>query len=97
MFMCNCFCLKLPDVTQNFLQFQKKTVPNGVAKPKLGAAGRTAARNRLAAIKAAMRDKMKHDGAAECTHQEKLPDVEKVVFEGGFFRIESPVKTFAGG
>ncbi|XP_021155878.2 disks large-associated protein 5 isoform X1 [Columba livia] len=75
---------------------KKKTVPNGVAKPKLGAAGRTAARNRLAAIKAAMRDKMKHDGAAECTHQEKLPDVEKVVFEGGFFRIESPVKTFAG-
>ncbi|NXW82575.1 DLGP5 protein, partial [Alopecoenas beccarii] len=75
---------------------KKKTLPNGVAKPKLGAAGRTAARNRLAAIKAAMRDKMKHDGAAECTHQEKLPDVEKVVFEGGFFRIESPVKTFAG-
>ncbi|OPJ81267.1 disks large-associated protein 5 [Patagioenas fasciata monilis] len=96
MFMCNCFCSKLPDVIQTSLQFQKKTVPNGVAKPKLGAAGRTAARNRLAAIKAAMRDKMKHDGAAECTHQETLPDIEKVVFEGGFFRIESPVKTFAG-
>ncbi|NWX08133.1 DLGP5 protein, partial [Caloenas nicobarica] len=75
---------------------KKKTIPNGAAKPKLGAAGRTAARNRLAAIKAAMRDKMKHDGAAECTRQEKLPDVEKVVFEGGFFRIESPMKTFAG-
>ncbi|NWS59810.1 DLGP5 protein, partial [Chunga burmeisteri] len=73
---------------------KKKTVPNGVCKPKLGAAGRTAARNRLAAVKAAMRDKMKHDGAADCTHEEKLPEVEKVVFEAGFFRIESPVKTF---
>ncbi|KFP89942.1 Disks large-associated protein 5, partial [Apaloderma vittatum] len=71
---------------------KKTTVPNAVSKPKLGAAGRTAARNRLAAIKAAMRDKMKHDGAVDCTHQEKLPEVEKVVFEAGFFRIESPVK-----
>ncbi|XP_076201833.1 disks large-associated protein 5 [Aptenodytes patagonicus] len=75
---------------------KKKTIPNGVSKPKLGAAGRTAARSRLAAIKAAMRDKMKHDGAADCTHQEKLPEVENVVFEAGFFRIESPVKTFPG-
>ncbi|NWH64155.1 DLGP5 protein, partial [Geococcyx californianus] len=68
---------------------KKKAVPNGVSKPKGEAAGRTAARNRLAAIKAAMRDKMKQDGAADCT-----PEVEKVVFEGGFFRIESPAKTF---
>ncbi|NXI69496.1 DLGP5 protein, partial [Anseranas semipalmata] len=75
---------------------KKKAVPNGVSKPKLGAAGRTAARNRLAAIKAAMRDKMKHDGAADCTHKDKPPEVEKVVFEAGFFRIESPVKTFPG-
>ncbi|KAM6360066.1 disks large-associated protein 5 isoform 2-T2 [Alca torda] len=75
---------------------KKKTIPNGVSKPKLGAAGRTAARNRLAAIKAAMRDKMKHDRDDDCTHQEKLPEVEKVVFDAGFFRIESPVKTFAG-
>ncbi|XP_025955791.2 disks large-associated protein 5 isoform X1 [Dromaius novaehollandiae] len=75
---------------------KKKTVPNGVSKPKLGAAGRTAARNRLAAIKAAMRDKMKHEGAADCTHQEKPPEIEKVVFEGGFFRVESPVKSFPG-
>ncbi|XP_074005177.1 disks large-associated protein 5 [Numenius arquata] len=75
---------------------KKKTVPNGMSKPKLGAAGRTAARNRLAAVKAALRDKMKRDGAADCTHQEKLPEVEKVVFDAGFFRIESPVKTFPG-
>ncbi|NXG43674.1 DLGP5 protein, partial [Psilopogon haemacephalus] len=71
---------------------KRKTVPNGVSKPELGAAGRAAARNRLASVKAAMRKKMKHDDAA----QEKLPEVEKVVFEAGFFRIESPVKTFPG-
>ncbi|XP_069639218.1 disks large-associated protein 5 isoform X2 [Haliaeetus albicilla] len=75
---------------------KKKTIPNRVSKPKLGAAARTAAQNRLAAVKAAMRDKMKHDGAVDHTHQEKLPEVEKVVFEAGFFRIESPVKTFPG-
>ncbi|NXD63527.1 DLGP5 protein, partial [Eolophus roseicapillus] len=74
---------------------KKKTVTNGVSKRKLGTAGRAAAQNRLAAIKAAMRDKMKHDGAADRT-QQKLPEAEKVVFEGGFFRIESPVKTFPG-
>ncbi|NXF59322.1 DLGP5 protein, partial [Ciccaba nigrolineata] len=75
---------------------KKTTIPNGVSKPKLGAAGRTAARNRLAAVKAAMRAKMNHDGAADGPHQEKLPEVETVVFEAGFFRIESPVKTFPG-
>ncbi|XP_009953818.1 PREDICTED: disks large-associated protein 5 [Leptosomus discolor] len=75
---------------------KKKTVPNGVSKPKLGAAATAAARNRLAAVKAAMRDKMKHDDAVDCTHQEKPPQVETVVFEAGFFRIESPVKTFPG-
>ncbi|NXX76824.1 DLGP5 protein, partial [Urocolius indicus] len=75
---------------------KKKTVPSGASKPKLGAAGRTAARNRLAAVKAAMREKMKCDGAGGCTQQEKLPEVEKVIFEAGFFRIESPVKIFPG-
>ncbi|XP_058703722.1 disks large-associated protein 5 [Poecile atricapillus] len=75
---------------------KKKAVPNGVPKPKLEAAARTAARNRLASVKAAMRDKMKQEGAAEGTQQERLPEVEKVVFEAGFFRIESPVKNFSG-
>ncbi|NXP03493.1 DLGP5 protein, partial [Thinocorus orbignyianus] len=72
-------------------------VPNGLCKPKLGEAGRMAARNRLAAVKAALRDKMKQGEAAGCTHQGKTPEVEKVVFDAGFFRIESPVKTFSGG
>lgn len=65
-------------------------------KAKLEAAARAAARNRLASVKAAMRDKMKQGGAAEGAQQERLPEVEKVVFEAGFFRIESPVKNFSG-
>ncbi|NWW03921.1 DLGP5 protein, partial [Oreocharis arfaki] len=75
---------------------KKKAVPSGVSKPKQEAAARTAARSRLASVKAAMRDKMKQEGAAEGTHQERLPEAEKVVFEAGFFRIESPVKNFSG-
>ncbi|NXL93555.1 DLGP5 protein, partial [Alectura lathami] len=71
-----------------------KAVPNAVSKPKLAAAGRAAARNRLAAVKAAVRDKMKYGGAADGARQDKLPEVETVVFEAGFFRIESPVKSF---
>ncbi|NWY16494.1 DLGP5 protein, partial [Aphelocoma coerulescens] len=75
---------------------KKKAVPSRVPKTKLEAAARTAARNRLASVKAAMRDKMKKEGAAEGAHQERLPEAEKVVFEAGFFRIESPVKNFSG-
>ncbi|XP_053836821.1 disks large-associated protein 5 isoform X2 [Vidua macroura] len=75
---------------------KKKAVPNGVAKPKVETAARAAARSRLASVKAAMRDKMKQGAAAEGTHQERLPEAEKVVFEAGFFRIESPVKNFSG-
>ncbi|NWX33161.1 DLGP5 protein, partial [Notiomystis cincta] len=75
---------------------KKKAVAGGVPRAQLEAAARTAARNRLASVKAAMRDKMKRGEAAEGTQQERLPEPEKVVFEGGFFRIESPVKNFAG-
>ncbi|XP_074400137.1 disks large-associated protein 5 isoform X1 [Zonotrichia albicollis] len=70
---------------------KKKAVPGAVPKAKLEAAARAAARSRLATVKAAMRDKMKQGGDAE-----KLPETEKVVFEAGFFRIESPVKNFSG-
>ncbi|NWT87940.1 DLGP5 protein, partial [Lanius ludovicianus] len=83
------------DVPSNAV-VKKKAVPSGVPKPKLEAAARCAARNRLASVKAAMRNKMKQEGAAEGAHQERLPEAEKVVFEAGFFRIESPVKNFSG-
>ncbi|XP_009994753.1 PREDICTED: disks large-associated protein 5 [Chaetura pelagica] len=75
---------------------KKKTIPKGVSKPKLGAAGRAAARSRLAAVKAAMRNKMKPEEGAACAHQEMPPEVETVVFDAGFFRIESPAKIFPG-
>ncbi|KAF4795816.1 DLG associated protein 5 [Turdus rufiventris] len=75
---------------------KKKTVPSGVAKPKLEAAARTAAQKRLASVKAAMRHKMKQGESAEGAHQDRLPEPEKVIFEAGFFRIESPVKNFSG-
>ncbi|NXH47111.1 DLGP5 protein, partial [Dicaeum eximium] len=75
---------------------KKKAVPSGVPKAKVEAAARAAARSRLASVKAAMRDRMKQGGAAEGAHQDSLPEAEKVVFEAGFFRIESPVKNFAG-
>ncbi|NWS13578.1 DLGP5 protein, partial [Pachyramphus minor] len=73
---------------------KKKAVPVGVPKAKLEAAARAAARSRLASVKAAMREKMKCEGAAD--GQETLPQAEKVVFEAGFFRVESPVKNFTG-
>ncbi|XP_009099878.1 disks large-associated protein 5 isoform X1 [Serinus canaria] len=75
---------------------KKKAVPSGVPKAKLEVAARAAARSRLASVKAAMRDRMKQGGDAEGTQQERLPEAEKVVFEAGFFRIESPVKNFSG-
>ncbi|XP_066045199.1 disks large-associated protein 5 isoform X2 [Chamaea fasciata] len=83
-----------PDVPSKAV-VKKKAVPSGVSKPKVEAAARTAAQTRLASVKAAMRDKMKQGEAAEGTHQERLPEAEKVAFKGGFFRIESPVKNFS--
>ncbi|NXP26484.1 DLGP5 protein, partial [Scytalopus superciliaris] len=75
---------------------KKKAVPGGVPKAKLEAAARAAARSRLASVRAAMREKMKHEGGADGAPQDRLPEAEKVVFEAGFFRIESPVKNFSG-
>ncbi|NXM65983.1 DLGP5 protein, partial [Serilophus lunatus] len=75
---------------------KKKAVPSGVPKAKVEAAAKAAARGRLASVKAAMREKMKCQGGADAAQQERLPEAEKVVFEAGFFRIESPVKNFSG-
>ncbi|NWI72747.1 DLGP5 protein, partial [Dryoscopus gambensis] len=84
-----------PDVPSKAV-VKRKAVASGVPKAQLEAAARAAARTRLASVKAALREQMKQKGTAEGTHQEKLPEAEKVVFEAGFFRIESPVKNFAG-
>ncbi|XP_019406398.1 PREDICTED: disks large-associated protein 5 isoform X2 [Crocodylus porosus] len=74
---------------------KKKVVRGGISKPKGGAAEKTA-RNRFAAFRAVMKDKMKQEGDTEPTVQKMPKEVEKVVFEAGFFRIESPVKSFPG-
>uniref|UniRef100_A0AAY4AV41 Disks large-associated protein 5 n=1 Tax=Denticeps clupeoides TaxID=299321 RepID=A0AAY4AV41_9TELE len=53
-----------------------------------GAGAGAAAKSRLAAVKAAMRAKQQ----AEKAGQEDVPQSETVVFHGGFFHVESPVK-----
>ncbi|NXP90206.1 DLGP5 protein, partial [Passerina amoena] len=91
--------VKLQDNEWQPLDVPSKAVvkcQGGVPKAKLEAAARAAARSRLASVKAAMRDRMKQGADAGGTQQERLPEAEKVVFEAGFFRIESPVKNFSG-
>ncbi|NXG12838.1 DLGP5 protein, partial [Sakesphorus luctuosus] len=75
---------------------KKKAVAGAVPKARPGAAARNAARSRLAAVKTAMRERMMQEGGADGAQQDRLPEAEKVVFDAGFFRIESPVKNFSG-
>ncbi|OWK09416.1 DLGAP5 [Cervus elaphus hippelaphus] len=58
--------------------------------------GRIAARNRLAAIKNAMRERIKQEEQAEAAASVMPKEVDKIVFDAGFFRIESPIKSFSG-
>ncbi|XP_043842370.1 disks large-associated protein 5 isoform X2 [Dromiciops gliroides] len=77
---------------------RKKTVPVEKCSSKQDDAARTAARNRLAALKASMREKLKQE---EPTFEivapvvSKAKEIDKIVFDAGFFRIESPVKSFS--
>ncbi|KAM4690510.1 LOW QUALITY PROTEIN: disks large-associated protein 5 [Rhinophrynus dorsalis] len=82
---------------QNSIQtkkiLKKKTVTAAASKPTQGDNGRAAARSRLAAIKAALKNKGKQEEAALENAAPVLPmQVEQVVFDAGFFRIESPAK-----
>ncbi|XP_037691238.1 disks large-associated protein 5 isoform X2 [Choloepus didactylus] len=74
---------------------RKKVVSGVTSKPKKDD-GRIAARNRLAAIKNAMRDRIKQEEHAEAAASLIPKEVDKIVFDAGFFRIESPVKSFSG-
>ncbi|KAB1277641.1 Disks large-associated protein 5 [Camelus dromedarius] len=76
--------------------FRKKVVSSITSKPKQDDGGRIAARNRLAAIKSALRERMKQEERAEAAASAMPREVDKVVFDAGFFRIESPVKSFSG-
>lgn len=86
-------------------------MPARTSKAKQDDDGRMAARNRLAAIKNAMRERLKQEERASAAavqerlkQEERAPaaavqapkEVDKIVFDAGFFRIESPVKSFAG-
>ncbi|KAF0886547.1 disks large-associated protein 5 [Crocuta crocuta] len=75
--------------------FRKKVVSGVASKPKQDD-GRIAARNRLAAIKNAMRERMKQEEHAEAAASVTPKEVDKIVFDAGFFRIESPIKSFSG-
>ncbi|XP_057587860.1 disks large-associated protein 5 isoform X2 [Hippopotamus amphibius kiboko] len=76
--------------------FRKKVVSGIPSKPKQDDGGRIAARNRLAAIKNAMRERIKQEEHAEAAASVMPKEVDKIVFDAGFFRIESPVKSFSG-
>lgn len=75
---------------------QKKVVSGIASKPKQDDGGRIAARNRLAAIKNAMRERIKQEEHAEAAASGVPKEVDKIVFDAGFFRVESPVKSFSG-
>ncbi|XP_073067313.1 disks large-associated protein 5 [Manis javanica] len=76
--------------------FRKKVVSGIASKPKQDDDGRIAARNRLAAIKSAMRERIKQGEHAEAAASVMPKEVDKIVFDAGFFRVESPVKSFSG-
>ncbi|KAF7251884.1 Disks large-associated protein 5 [Varanus komodoensis] len=77
--------------------FQKKPALQRAVKARDGSAERTAARKRIAAIKAALKNKMKQDGLVkEAAEQVGPTEAEKITFDGGFFQIESPAKPFPG-
>ncbi|XP_051834184.1 disks large-associated protein 5 isoform X1 [Antechinus flavipes] len=84
--------------TVNQKVIRKKALPVEKCKSKQDEAARTAARNRLAALKASMREKLKQE---EPTFEivapmvSKAKEIDKIVFDAGFFRIESPVKSFS--
>ncbi|XP_005376807.1 PREDICTED: disks large-associated protein 5 isoform X2 [Chinchilla lanigera] len=65
---------------------RKKPVPGAASKATATSAAddpaRAAARSRLAAVKSAMRERVRRAG-----------DADSVVFDGGFFRVESPAKS----
>ncbi|XP_034354128.1 disks large-associated protein 5 isoform X2 [Arvicanthis niloticus] len=75
---------------------RKKIVPGRTGKAKQDDDGRAAARSRLDAIKKAMKDRLQRQEAQAHTAAPETPkEVDKIVFDAGFFRIESPVKSFS--
>ncbi|XP_062382544.1 disks large-associated protein 5 isoform X4 [Sardina pilchardus] len=86
---------------------KKPPTAGAASRPATGAAGNTAAKGRLAAIKAAMKAKQQQAEAEKAAQAaasvpdstpaagtpSKLKPADIVVFNGGFFQVESPLKT----
>ncbi|XP_021565211.1 disks large-associated protein 5 [Carlito syrichta] len=73
--------------------FRKEIVSGVASKPKQDDGRQIAARRRLAAIKNAMRERIKREEQTAALVMPK--EVDMIVFDAGFFRIESPVKSFS--
>ncbi|XP_052047633.1 disks large-associated protein 5 [Apodemus sylvaticus] len=74
---------------------RKKIVPGRTSKAKQDDEGRAAARSRLAAIKNAMKDRLRQEAQSHPAAPGTPREVDKIVFDAGFFRIESPVRSFS--
>ncbi|KFO29695.1 disks large-associated protein 5 [Fukomys damarensis] len=66
---------------------RKKPAHSAASKPREDDSGRAAAKSRLAAIKSAMRERLRRQEEAGAGG---APDT--IVFDAGFFRVESPAK-----
>ncbi|CAJ0965255.1 unnamed protein product [Ranitomeya imitator] len=77
----------------NFWFAEKKCVQQNLGNRIKKMLGRAAARSRLAAIKAAMKNKVKTEDPTSEAEAPVIPvQVDPIVFDAGFFRIESPAK-----
>ncbi|XP_012694419.2 disks large-associated protein 5 isoform X1 [Clupea harengus] len=88
-------------------QLVKKPPTAGAGRPGAGAAGNAAAKSRIAAIKAAMKAKQQQAEAEKAAQAaasvpettaasetpSKLQPADTMVFHGGFFKVESPMKS----
>ncbi|XP_013910242.1 PREDICTED: disks large-associated protein 5 [Thamnophis sirtalis] len=81
---------QMVDDAQPHRPAKKKPILRRTAKAAGGSVESKAARKRLAAVKAALKNKTKEGLAAEASGQAER------IFDGGFFQIESPAKSFAG-
>ncbi|ETE73941.1 Disks large-associated protein 5, partial [Ophiophagus hannah] len=86
---------QMVDDAQTHRPAKKKPILRRTAKAAGGSAERRAARKRFAAVKAAIKNKTKEGLAAEASGQ-VIPKEAERIFDGGFFRIESPAKPFPG-
>ncbi|XP_070605771.1 disks large-associated protein 5 isoform X3 [Erythrolamprus reginae] len=82
---------QMVDDVQPHKPAKKKPILRRTVKAAEGSAESGAARKRLATVKAAMKNKAKEGLAAQAAGQ----GAERI-FDGGFFRIESPAKPFPG-